>query len=689
MTEDVEEKDQSDADSTSASSDLDDDDDEDDNDDDEDDDDEDDATAGDDDYKEDATAEDVLKAANANDMPEHDGFAPDDEPESTTSLEQEEEDDGIKEVNAKEKLDADDYALDDGLAGMNAKEKLEAYDEQAGDGPNFLSKLGFSAFRSAGQKRLVEEVAKSTRSIMGILPTGAGKTLSILYALTEENCISLVIYPLRAIYDDVLNILNRDYAELRCKWSRWDPSVGLKQLFPASLVLVTAEQAKSKLFLAQLAAGKDLVKRIIFDEAPVFLSQEFRLGLSSIPLLIRSLTQCPFILLTATLAAEDEDALKTKFCCPGCLVVRSPTVRDNIVHESVKWAALDKFINPNDGLTIVFVRSMKQLDLTAQLVASRHPGKIVVYHGSLKREERESSAQQWKTGMKPVMVATTAFAFGVNSSSCNTVIHLDQPYDLATYAQASGRAGRAGQPSRSIVIARGYDNPLFDSKTCRLVYLSSRLDAKELQWKHTCGRCDICLKNGSPVNRVPIEFRRDLVKVTPGSLLPKNNKIVARHELAMVRKITKFFIGLVRRRCMCCFVISEGRDKCTHGIVSCPLWRLRCYRCGVLGCNRKTCKRAEEISNRLKKANLCVSCALPPFLMETNLHLGEFSMGRKCTRRDTILPCFLILWQLKRCQIECYAKKKIHSFDEYISWGLDTGITGLPEFLRFSFWLVS
>jgi superfamily II DNA helicase RecQ len=572
-----------------------------------------------------------------------------------------------------------------------------------------IGKLGLRDFKSQAQHLLVKHVLQHNESICGVLPTGAGKTLAIYVALTEEDeKLSIAIYPLRSVYDDMVRRLKdlcNTHASLKNTWKCWTPGIALSELLPATrLLLVSAETLKDPTFLQQLQANSSKIKRIIFDEAPVFVESDYRLGLSSIPVILRSQVSCPFVLLTATLQPAKERILCERFVSPGMRVIRAPTIRPEIVHQVKKLSKA--FIQAQDvashvdimngSLTIVFVKSIQELKSISKGLQEMNNLRdlVVIYHGGLNNAERLSAAQQWSSGLKPLMVATTAFAFGVHDDKCRRVIHVDAPFDIETYVQACGRSGRDGKSANSLILLgnrpakMASDVEFFiDSDRCRLATLSSLLDTSDLQWSGTCGRCDTCAAKGRSQEPISETWRREACSTY--TTLPATTLTAQKIYASKIISKTKLFIGKLLKMCenntcFTCFVFSKGQIVQKHELLKCPHWIGRCFRCGSRSCGRKSCQHHAVLVDKLKKSNLCVTCSLPPQVYGTRIHVEQGSMGKYCKYRDSLLPVMVLMWNCRdtRNTIEAHTSRTFSTLNEYIAWALDDSY-GLSRFTQF------
>ena len=578
-----------------------------------------------------------------------------------------------------------------------------------------IQRLGYSSFRSSAQHSLVSHILHGESSIAGILPTGGGKTLTILVAVAEEiPGITLVIYPLRSVYDDAifrLNDFTQQNPRYRAAWGTYQPNVPIQTLAAQKRVLLlTAEEARDATFLSLLKSAPMLVKRVIFEEAPVFVTSHFRLGISSLPMLLRSYLTCPFVLLTGTVKVDDEQRLRDDFYSPGLIFVRGPTVRPEIQHIVVRLPGRNvsahdvvKYIEfkANEN-TIVFVRSMKKLEeiATGLEAHSKTRALVVRYYGSLPNDEREEAARSWKQGKTPIMVATTAFGFGIHDMKCHTTIHVDGAFDVESYVQGAGRGGRDGKASKSIVLLSLKSvqetsdiSRLFASKRCRMAAISSLLDPEDLCWTGCCGKCDWCIETRQPGQIVSEEWRSQSLQISnpleTSTLTHERSQ--ASFAIAHIKRDAKRLIKACEKKiCFSCLVMSRGQKKPSHSLTACPHWKRRCFRCGSDNCGRSfgstrtSCPDYATISEILKAYNVCVTCALPPYILDEAIHNGQTSMGRGCRFRDSVLPTMLLLWHCRegREALNRFNSERPVTLEAYLSWALDA-TKGIGNFLRF------
>lgn len=322
--------------------------------------------------------------------------------------------------------------------------------------------FGYDSFRP-GQQGIVEALLAG-RDVLGVMPTGAGKSVCYQIPAALSPGMTLVISPLISLMRDQVDALN---------------DLGL----PAAFINTTQTPDEQAMVFAQAAAGqikllyvaperletgrfRDFAARtpislIAVDEAHCVFQwgQDFRSSYLGIGDFIAGLPQRPPVGAFTATATE-----RVRRDIVGLLGLRNPAVtvtgfdRPNLYFDVVKletkykaaWVARYVADHPDES-GIVYCATRKTTEaLTDTLNQMGHPA--VAYHGGMSPDAREAAQRDFITDKVPVVVATNAFGMGIDKSNVRYVIHHNLPESIEAYYQEAGRAGRDGEPSRCTLL---------------------------------------------------------------------------------------------------------------------------------------------------------------------------------------------------------------------------------------------
>lgn len=325
--------------------------------------------------------------------------------------------------------------------------------------------FGHDSFRE-GQDRITDSLLGG-RDVLGIMPTGAGKSICYQVPALMFDGITIVVSPLISLMKDQVSALVQSGVSAAYINSSLTHAQYLK-------VLQNTESGKYKIIYvaperlcapAFLGICRNLnISMVAVDEAHCVSQwgQDFRPSYLKIPDFIDALNSRPVVgAFTATATGAVRDDIKTLLRLVSPLVVTTGFDRPNLFfsvmqpkNKSIELMKLIKERKNESG--IVYCSTRKAVEEVCELL-QKNGFAATRYHAGLDENERRRNQDDFVYDRATIMVATNAFGMGIDKSNVSFVIHYNMPKNMERYYQEAGRAGRDGRSADCILLYSAKD----------------------------------------------------------------------------------------------------------------------------------------------------------------------------------------------------------------------------------------
>ena len=325
--------------------------------------------------------------------------------------------------------------------------------------------FGYTSFRPAQEAPIASLLRNE--DVIGIMPTGAGKSICFQIPALCKAGLTIVFSPLISLMKDQVDgllvqnipaaLINSTLTQAEFNKTMYEVRSG-----KIKLLYIAPERLGSNFFCNVLRALP--IAQVIVDEAHCISEwgHDFRPSYQLIGEWLNSLPKRPIVgAFTATATKYVENDIKKLLGLDNAnvyvtgfdrsnlsfSVIRTPKRMDYVVH----------YVRQHDNENgIIYCATRKDVDRVYENL-TRAGIKVGHYHGGLSDEVRREMQNAYADDKLQVMVATNAFGMGIDKSNVRYVLHYQMPRNMESYYQEAGRAGRDGAPAECILLYSGQD----------------------------------------------------------------------------------------------------------------------------------------------------------------------------------------------------------------------------------------
>ena len=325
--------------------------------------------------------------------------------------------------------------------------------------------FGYDTFRK-GQAELIEAILSGSDTL-GIMPTGAGKSICYQVPAMLLHGMTVVISPLISLMHDQVRALRENgipaaYLNSSLDEETYRQTLGAVYRSEIRILYAAPERLETESFAN--IAREIPIAMVTVDEAHCVSQwgQDFRPSYLNIIHFLQMLPRRPIVsAFTATATREVAEDIERILGLQEPFTLTTGFDRENLYfgvqQPRDKFRALAAVLKEHEGTSgIVYCLTRKLVEeVTAKLNEAGF--NACRYHAGLSDEERSQNQEDFLYDRVPVIVATNAFGMGIDKSNVSFVVHYNMPKNLESYYQEAGRAGRDGSRADCILLYSGWD----------------------------------------------------------------------------------------------------------------------------------------------------------------------------------------------------------------------------------------
>lgn len=433
-----------------------------------------------------------------------------------------------------------------------------------------LSTFGYSSFRE-GQREIIQTVLDN-RDVIGILPTGSGKSLCFQMCSLLMEGVVLVVSPLIALMEDQCHHLKKLGIPAACLHSQLTDhefSDIVRRITTLKLLYVSPERLQTTIFLEHILTRVSF-SLFVIDEAHCIShwGHDFRKEYAMLNVLRETNPHVRIMALTASATPRVlQDIVrhlrfrKDQYSCLMYGFYR-PNLFYRVIHVSSKdekFGVLQHLVQTHTLGRIIIYCGTRQLCLDVASFLETVTTGVGYYHAGMDNDERRRVKELYDHGHIRILAATNAFGMGIDHPDVRLVVHFRMPSDLDHLYQEMGRAGRDGNPAECVLLYSHKDRSLQhyfiqqsdhhdkgvlyfrlrklieyaeNTRGCRhknildYFYQNDRLSQQHIP-SGRCGHCDVCsppppiiIQPQKPKKtRLPVSSDRDKMAMGRGDIV--------------------------------------------------------------------------------------------------------------------------------------------------------------------------